>query len=110
MNNNFEIIMWIFAGVGIGCTVVLIYYLIGLLKDNIKYYFIHHKSKHIIKHRFSKPPTAKCYCIDCKYHDMQSDLCHRHYGQWYTSSLQFCSEAEPVDLEIDIDNKENKDG
>lgn len=25
------------------------------------------KRKSEIKHRFDKPPVAKCYCIDCKY-------------------------------------------
>ena len=33
------------------------------------------KFKYRYKHRFDKPPTAKCYCIDCGYHDNKNGRC-----------------------------------
>lgn len=30
--------------------------------------------KHKYKNRFNKPPTAKCYCIDCKYYKKKRNL------------------------------------
>ena len=48
------------------------------------------------KHRFDKPPTAKCYCIDCemyggKEHD---DKCFKF--DWYVASDWFCWDARKV--------------
>lgn len=105
MNSFLRIVLYTFAAVGLGCTSIVIYELFGLLKDNIIDYCIRKKSKYIIKHRFSKPPTAKCYCIDCKQHDMQTDLCHRD-GRRYTADTEFCSDAEPRKI---VEEKENKD-
>lgn len=53
------------------------------------------KRKHIyeIKHRFDKPPTAKCYCIDCKRHSEDGE-CHKFNG-WRTADTWFCWDAEP---------------
>lgn len=38
--------------------------LIELAMDNYK-----------CKHRFSKKPLAKCYCVDCKYHSKEDHYC-----------------------------------
>lgn len=49
------------------------------------------------KHRFDKPPTAKCYCIDCKWHNDESHRCykfHEHTNR-RTADNWFCSDAEP---------------
>lgn len=105
MNNILKGIIYTFACVGMGCVAIIIYELFELLKDNITDYLIRRKSKRIIKHRFDKPPIAKCYCIDCKHHDMQTDLCHRD-GRRHTANTEFCSDAEPRKI---VEGKENKD-
>lgn len=46
------------------------------------------------KHRFDKPPTAKCYCIDCVYHDNETGRCWR-LKNWHTADNWFCWDAEP---------------
>lgn len=61
---------------------------IGTLKHQYRY-----------KHRFDKPPTAKCYCIDCVYHSDDTGRCWR-FGETTkeyrcTADNWFCWEAEP---------------
>jgi len=52
-----------------------------------------------IKHRFDKPPTAKCYCVDCNHHDKETGRCWRFgetTGEYRcTADNWFCWEAEP---------------
>ena len=56
------------------------------------------KRKYRQKHRFDKPPTAKCYCIDCIHHDNETKRCYRFEikkGYQCTADNWFCWEAEP---------------
>lgn len=46
-----------------------------------------------IGHRFGKPPTAKCYCIDCKYHDNETCRCGS-FGEFIADD-RFCWKADP---------------
>lgn len=46
------------------------------------------------KHRFDKPPTAKCYCIDCVHHNNETGRCWR-LKNWHTDDDWFCWDAEP---------------
>lgn len=55
------------------------------------------------KHRFGKPPTAKCYCKDCfnwHPHSPQATegTCCTH-SSWHTADNWFCWDAEPRDTE-----------
>lgn len=57
------------------------------------------KHNYRYKHRFDKPPTAKCYCVDCMHHDNESNRCWR-FGETTkeyrcTADNWFCWEAEP---------------
>ena len=57
------------------------------------------KRKYRYKHRFDKPPTAKCYCIDCRHHDNETGRCYR-FGETTkeyrcTADNWFCWEADP---------------
>jgi hypothetical protein len=50
------------------------------------------------KHRFDKPPTASCYCIDCKFHGDDVDLTrctNRKDVILDTADEWFCQAAEP---------------
>lgn len=70
------------------CAVSGIRELIDTLKHRYRY-----------KHRFDKPPTAKCYCIDCIRHDRETGRCWRFgetTGEYRrTADNWFCWEAEP---------------
>lgn len=50
--------------------------------------------RHMIKHRFDKPPTAKCYCRDCKWHGKYDECTLPGIGR-HTPPNGFCYEAEP---------------
>lgn len=52
------------------------------------------KWKYQYKHRFDKPPTAACYCKDCKKHGTEQNRCYKFEG-WYTADNWFCWDAEP---------------
>ena len=47
------------------------------------------------KHRFDKKPTAKCYCIDCKYHDNFIGSCFGFDKSQHTADNWFCWKASP---------------
>ncbi len=73
---------------------VVFWLLVEALKD-----FIHElKWKYTYKHRFDKPPTAKCYCNDCMYHD-ENDRCSTlsvmDGPSYYTADNWFCWKADP---------------
>ena len=51
------------------------------------------KRNYRYKHRFDKPPTAKCYCIDCKYHDNETGRCGG-FGEFIADNC-FCWRADP---------------
>ena len=54
-----------------------------------------------IKHRFDKPPTAKCYCIDCELHGGQyPNSCRLPGNSRCTPPSGFCYEAKPRKKEI----------
>lgn len=61
------------------------------------------KWRYKYKHRFDKPPTAKCYCRDCKHHGSETNQCYR-FGETTkeyrcTADNWFCWEAEPREKE-----------
>ena len=43
------------------------------------------------EHRFDKPPTAKCYCVDCWYRDNEENKCKRY--EICTADDWFCKDA-----------------
>lgn len=83
--------------IGFGIVYVAYY----LIKDGIHRFKWHYK----YKHRFDKPPTAKCYCRDCKYHRSETNQCYR-FGETTkeyrcTADNWFCWEAEPIEKKED---------
>ena len=47
------------------------------------------------KHRFDKPPTAKCYCNDCEYHAKNLKCNNVTWCDKYTPDNGFCYQATP---------------
>ena len=76
----------------IGCMLAFAWVYLLEFTDEVKF-------KYRYKHRFDKPPTAKCYCIDCGYHDNETGQCYR-FGETTeeyrcTADNWFCWEADP---------------
>lgn len=51
------------------------------------------------KHRFDKPPTAKCYCVDCIWYC--NCICTKH--GWSLADDYFCYNATPRNSEVKKD-------
>lgn len=81
-NTFLDTVMAILMGAGAAAILALISLMITV------------KLKHKQKHRFDKPPTAKCYCIDCIYHDNETGRCCK-FKTWSTADHWFCWNAEP---------------
>ena len=83
------------CAIGMATIVVVVIEGFFLLAVALKDLLHELKWKYTYKHRFDKPPTAKCYCIDCIYHGRIDDnnLCQlhdRHFpNDW------FCKDAKP---------------
>ena len=91
---------WVFI-----CTIVV---LIGVtIRDNIDDWVEHKKYEHKRKHRFDKPPIAKCYCKDCIHFggSIYDNACSCHKG-WQVADNWFCWAAEP--RSTDPDEEDNK--
>lgn len=91
----------IFGAASILAIVILVgMFLWELAKDTLRTL----KWQYKYKHRFDKPPTAQCYCKDCKYYKPyehrlinNSGRCGRgHIEHWTVADNYFCWQAEPL--------------
>ena len=81
----------------------IIFIIIGvliLLVELVKFGLENLKRIYKYKHRFDKKPTAKCYCIDCKYHDNFIGSCFGFDRHHHTADDWFCWKASPRKDEI----------
>lgn len=81
---------FVLAGIVIGALSILV--------QNLKEFIERKKYDRMRKHRFDKPPVAKCFCKDCKYWRQSDGLCY-HFEEWHTADCWFCWNAEPLTLE-----------
>ena len=93
MEENLKWFFTLFGMVASGATLVAIIMFIVMRL----YYFIVEKIEELkydykVKHRFDKPPLAKCYCKDCKYHE-DNGKCYS-FTTRHTADNWFCSWAE----------------
>ena len=87
-----------FCAIGVATVFVIGIVIFLLLISALKSIIHELKWKHIYKHRFDKPPTAKCYCKDCVYHDKDnrcSNLSVMGGPSYYTADNWFCWKADP---------------
>lgn len=91
----------VFACFGLLCTVGIIGCLIAALWYEFTEQIHRLKYNYRLKHRFDKPPTAKCYCRDCKRHDPRSGRCYK-FKEWLTADCWFCWDAEPKRKEDEV--------
>lgn len=82
------------AIVGIMCIAAITAVIIGVAWESFKDFVAKKRWKYQVKHRFDKPPTAKCYCKDCQRHENDTGECHKFSG-WRTADSWFCWDATP---------------
>lgn len=88
----------IFTGVGIATVIVFGFAILSLIIDFISFNIREAIWRYKYKHRFDKPPTAACYCIDCKFHGDTTDrtrCTNRKNVVFQTVDEWFCQDAEP---------------
>lgn len=64
-----NMIIDLFTIIGFLVVVCVLYFSITGLLEVIANSIRKAKRRYQIKHRFDKPPTAKCYCKDCRWYD-----------------------------------------
>ena len=88
----------IFTAIGFATVVVFGFMLLAVIFDFISNEIHEAIWVHKYKHRFDKPPTAACYCVDCKFHGDDVDLTrctNRKDVVLQTADEWFCQAAEP---------------
>ena len=69
--------------------VIVIVFIVVALKEKVSKWTYRQQ----IKHRFDKPPLAKCYCVDCTSYRANGD-CRAHDG-WTVADCWYCWAATP---------------
>lgn len=87
-----EILMLAFSMVGFVVTLIVTIYMMFTFSCWLCEFIYKKKWEYTIKHRFDKPPTAKCYCVDCDRHDNTARCIKFDH---YTADNWFCWDAEP---------------
>lgn len=92
---NTEVLKW-FALVGImaltGLIVLIFWALFEWVKEELRII----KINRMIKHRFDGKPIAKCWCRDCRMHNMGTGACSLPGVSRCTPDNGFCYEADPL--------------
>ena len=87
---------------GVASVVFLVGLVIVLAKDPIDDYIGRKKYEYKRKHRFDKPPTAKCYCKDCRnFVDREFDKHCAALKGIHVHDNYFCWAAEPRMMDPD---------
>lgn len=96
MGDDLRIVLsWLGAFVVLACAYVVIYFAFDALRAAIYGW----RWEYRYKHRFDKPPTAECYCKDCKWHSVKDNKCSNvTWADRHTPDNGFCYEAEPMTM------------
>lgn len=86
--------MDIFRYIGYGTIIAGLFVLILIVVESLKDLADDIKRAYHQKHRFDKPPLAKCYCVDCESYNPATGSCSCHTG-WYVYDAWFCWAATP---------------
>lgn len=104
-----SVLVYFFLGSGVVFIFFLFALFISWALGCIREKFKSIKNMYVYKHRFNKPPIAKCYCIDCEHYGANNKLftanrdeCLAHKG-WNVADNWFCWNAEPCKKVSDSD-------
>lgn len=96
----------VFAFIGVLAFICAFILLMVFLIQVINEFIDDKKYEYRRKHRFDNPPTAKCYCVDCKYWRKDDGRCSQFEG-YYTADCWFCWKAEPMNRK-EYDHRESE--
>lgn len=102
--NNLPIGLQLIMVVGAICIVVFAFLLLWMIAAGCKELIYKMIYRYKYKHRFDKPPTAKCYCKDCKWHNVETNRCANvTWADRHTPDNGFCYEAKPKGRDDDAE-------
>ena len=89
-----KIVVVFFASLGLLFMALLIALILEEISTKVREMLRKRRKEYEYKHRFDKPPTAECYCVDCWYRDNENSKCRR-YDELYVADDWFCKDAMP---------------
>ena len=89
-----KIVVHFFASLGLLFLALLIALILEEISTKVREMLRKRRKEYEYKHRFDKPPTAECYCVDCWYRDNENSKCRR-YDELYVADDWFCKDAMP---------------
>lgn len=90
------------AAIGFIALFAIAMIFLSIMCEKADDYIDQKKKEHKYKHRFDKPPTAECYCIDCVWYT-ENIACSKH--GFFVADDYFCYNAKPDHM-----RGEKKDG
>ena len=89
-----------FAVIGRTATLAMVVLLVGILWARFDEWREKKRYEYRIKHRFDKPPLAKCYCVDCRWYGdgPYPESCGRAGVDRLFGPDEFCSDADPKEM------------
>ena len=84
-----------FVTIGVLTVIVIVYFIFVFLYCEIATLIDIKRREYRRKHKFDKTPTAKCYCVDCKYWKKKDGRDYCIYFDRETADCFFCSMADP---------------
>lgn len=87
--------------IGLFTLIAILAGVLAAMIDSIKKLIKNKKRDYQVKHRFDKPPTAKCYCVDCVYYEPYEvegstmGKCCFNSNRGFNDN-HFCAMAEPA--------------
>lgn len=99
--NSYPTIVQILIALGGGVALILAIATVVIYFLSLKEWISEKRYNYKWKHRFDKPPMAKCYCNDCKFHggEYVNSCTNPGMNNILMTSESFCSEAEPITYE-----------
>ena len=93
---------------GFSCICAVVIAIGVFIRNDIADWVDYKKYEHKRKHRFDKPPLAKCYCKDCTSYGtgLYKGQCFR-LGNRYFDDNWFCGDAEPRIIDPDKEDDKN---
>jgi len=95
-----------FQAIGMVTTVGICLFVICIIKELLEDKIKRAKWQYKYKHRFDKPPLAKCYCKDCIY---CADGCCMSFDGMRVWENWFCWQASPTKYDLN-EKDEVQDG